>query len=104
MPKIVLNVKALKWGNSYGFRIAKDDFERAGLRLGQELEVQIGAEPGKVDLSHLPVFRSKDRFRGWSHDDVRYLGQLEKLHRSGSLTKEQLAAERKALEAKYVGR
>lgn len=104
MRKVVLKVKALKWGNSYGLRVAKADFERAGLHVGQEVEVDVGGEPGKADLSCLPVFHGRDRFPGWSHDDVLYLGRLEKLHRSGSMKKADLDRERKALEAKYVGR
>lgn len=104
MAKIVLNVKALKWGNSYGLRVGKQDFERAGLRVGQEIEVQIGGEPGKVDISHIRTFRGADRFPGWSHDDVLYLAGLEKLARSGNITQAELRREKKALESKYVGR
>lgn len=54
MPRIVLHVKALKWGNSYGLRVAKADFERAGLHVGQEVEVDILGKPGKIDVSKFP--------------------------------------------------
>jgi antitoxin component of MazEF toxin-antitoxin module len=46
--------KVLRWGNSYGIRISKQDAEREGLREGQEVVVVIKARPGqKVDLSGL---------------------------------------------------
>ncbi|MES2154375.1 MAG: hypothetical protein V4510_04495 [bacterium] len=57
MRKIVLQAKALKWGNSYGFRITKADFERAGLHIGQEVQVDVVGRPGKFDLSQVPSFR-----------------------------------------------
>ena len=104
MPRIVLKVKALRWGNSYGLRVTKADFERAGLQVGQELDVHVGGKPAKVDLSHLRVFTGPDRFPGWSHDDVLYLASLEKLARSGNISQAEFRREKKALESKYVGR
>jgi hypothetical protein len=104
MRRIVLNAKALKWGNSYGFRITKADFERAGLRVGEEVILTIGGDPGKVDLSHLRTFSGRDRFPGWSHDDVLYLAQLEKLRRSGNISEAEFQREKRALEAKHVDR
>ncbi|HEV8360312.1 MAG TPA: hypothetical protein VGR28_07660 [Candidatus Thermoplasmatota archaeon] len=49
--------KILRWGNSYGIRISKGDLERRGLREGEEVVIEIKAQPGKnVDLSHLRGF------------------------------------------------
>ncbi|MBI4392219.1 MAG: hypothetical protein HY556_00275 [Euryarchaeota archaeon] len=49
--------KVLKWGNSYGLRITKEEARKAGLREGQEVVVEIKVRPtGKVDLSHIRAF------------------------------------------------
>lgn len=49
--------KVLRWGNSYGIRISKEDAEREGLREGQEVVLEIKAKPRKeIDISHLPSF------------------------------------------------
>lgn len=55
MPGPVIKAKLLKWGNSYGLRIAKADAERLGLQVGDEMEFSM-ARPGKVDVSQIPVF------------------------------------------------
>lgn len=52
-----MNAKVLKWGNSYGLRISKEEAERAGLHVGQEVVVDIRAKPGqRIDVSFLPSF------------------------------------------------
>lgn len=49
--------KVLRWGNSYGIRLSKEDAEREGLREGQEIVIEIKArEGGKIDLLDLPSF------------------------------------------------
>lgn len=49
--------KVLKWGNSYGIRLSKDDVEREGLKPGDEVVVEVRVKPGEtVDLSDLPGF------------------------------------------------
>ena len=103
MARIVLEGKLLKWDNSYGVRISKGDVERARLQVGAPMTVTPG-EPGRIDISHIRVLRGKDRFPGWSHDDVLYLGMLEKLLRSGNISKAEFARDKKTLEEKYVGR
>ncbi len=85
MVKIMFKAKALKWGNSYGFRVTKGDFERARIQVGQEVDLQVGGEAGKVDLSHIPTFRSGDRFAGRDHDEILYEARLEKMLRYGSI-------------------
>lgn len=53
--RITMIAKVLRWGNSYGIRLAKEDVEKAGLHEGQEVVVDIRVPPGQtVDLSHLP--------------------------------------------------
>lgn len=49
--------KVLRWGNSYGIRISKEDADREGLREGQEVVVEIKAKPGeRIDVSFLEAF------------------------------------------------
>ncbi len=48
--------KVLKWGNSYGIRVSKADFERAGLHAGDMVNLDLAGRPTKVDLSGLPAF------------------------------------------------
>jgi hypothetical protein len=102
MARIVLKAKALKWGNSYGFRIAKADFEKAGLTVGQEVEVQVGGEPGKVDISHIRTF-SMGGFAGKYHDDILYLGTLEKLVRTGQVSAEEFEREKAKIRRRTHG-
>lgn len=84
MAKIVLKAKALKWGNSYGLRVAKADFERAKLHVGEEVDVEIGGRAGRIDISHIRTFNLGGL--GKHHDDVNYLQVLEKLKRTGQLS------------------
>jgi hypothetical protein len=55
MPGPVIKAKLLKWGNSYGLRIAKADVERLGLQVGDELDFSLAGRH-KVDISHIPSF------------------------------------------------
>lgn len=49
--------KVLKWGNSYGIRLSKEEAERAGLKPGDEVVVEVKAREGqRIDLSDLPGF------------------------------------------------
>jgi antitoxin component of MazEF toxin-antitoxin module len=49
--------KVLRWGNSYGIRISKEEALRAGLREGQEVVVDIQAKPGdRIDLTGLTTY------------------------------------------------
>ncbi len=108
MPRIVLKTKILKWGNSYGFRVAKADFERAGLQVGQELEVDVLGRPGKVDVSHIATFHSGDPNGSRDHDEILYEAQLEKMLKRRSISKaefdREFAASRARREARNVGR
>ena len=56
MPGIKLTGKVLKWGNSYGIRVSKADFERAGLHAGDVVHLDLAPRSKKVDLSDLPAF------------------------------------------------
>lgn len=48
--------KILKWGNSYGIRVSKADFESAGLHPGDVVYLDLAGRSKKVDLSGLPAF------------------------------------------------
>jgi hypothetical protein len=99
----IVTGKLLKWGNSYGIRISKGDVERQGLMVGQEFDV-VPHAPQKVDLSHIRTFKGPAKFPGWSHDDVLYLDQLERMAARKSITKSEFAREKRALESKYARR
>jgi antitoxin component of MazEF toxin-antitoxin module len=64
--------KVLKWGNSYGIRLSKEDVEELGLREGQEVVVEVKTHPEeRVDLSHLETFEmGGDLSR--EHDEVEW--------------------------------
>lgn len=62
--------KVLRWGNSYGIRISKEEARRAGLREGQEVVVEIKAKPGdRIDLSKVRTFRGPGNLSA-THDEV----------------------------------
>lgn len=64
--------KVLKWGNSYGLRLSKDEVEEMGLQEGQEVVVEIKSKPGeKVDLSHLRTFNLGGSLAR-DHDEVEW--------------------------------
>ena len=72
----ILNVKALRWGNSYALRITKRDFERLGLHEGQTVGVELVPEGRRIDVGHFtfsdPGFDSMDHDRelyGWRSDE-----------------------------------
>lgn len=49
--------KILRWGNSFGIRLSKQEAQREGLAPGQEVDVEIRPRPvRKIDLSHLRKF------------------------------------------------
>jgi len=71
MRRFTMTGKLLRWGNSYGIRIAKADAERAGLHVGDEFEFGV-APTGGVDISSLPSF---DWGGGGAKDHDAILGQ-----------------------------
>ena len=68
MPRVMLRAKLLKWGNSYGVRISKSDVDRLGVRVGDELDVEVLPKRTRVDLSFLRTFR--DGGAGADHDRI----------------------------------
>lgn len=96
MAKVVLKAKALKWGNSYGFRVTKADFVRANLQVGQEFDLQVGGGAGQVDVSHIPTFALGGGLARLEREESRYRRGLDKLVSGGSLTKAKADAEIKA--------
>lgn len=64
--------KVLKWGNSYGIRLSKEDVEEMGLREGQEVLVEVKTDPDeRVDLSDLQTF-SMGGDLSQTHDEVEW--------------------------------
>lgn len=68
--EVVLRVRILKWGNSYGFRIRKAELKRLGLIPGSEAVVRLERRRGPVDLSGLPVFKGGMPDDSLRHDEL----------------------------------
>ncbi len=58
MADVVVEGKILRWGNSFGIRIRKDDLEARDLHPGQEVLVRIEPATTRIDLADLPTFHS----------------------------------------------
>lgn len=67
----LLNVKALRWGNSYALRITKRDFERLGLHEGQTVSVDLVPEDKRIDVRHF-TFHSGHTDTSVRHDEALY--------------------------------
>lgn len=70
MSEVTIEGKLLRWGNSYGIRIKKDDVEASDLHPGEEVVVRIEHGGGRLDLSELPTFSSGHADTGDRHDAV----------------------------------
>lgn len=83
MANNIVRGRVLKWGNGAGIRISREDLRAAGLRIGQEADVQILSPDRSVDLSRLPVVRSPSGPTDVSrrHDDYIAKALDEKLTR-----------------------
>lgn len=77
MPGPVIKAKLLKWGNSYGLRIAKADVERLELHPGEEVEVTVGGRLDKVDISHIRMFH-------WGGGGARHHDQIRRRARKAA--------------------
>ncbi|MFQ6129061.1 MAG: hypothetical protein ACE5QW_09190 [Thermoplasmata archaeon] len=71
--EVIIKVRVLRWGNSYGFRIQKADLKRLGLLPGSEALVRLERRSGPVDLSGLPTFKGGMPDDSLRHDEL--LGQ-----------------------------
>ena len=65
--------KVRRWGNGLALRVRKKDLEKAGVRVGDEVDVELRPTSlaRGLDLDHLPRFRDKDSRASVRHD--RYL-------------------------------
>lgn len=70
MADVIVEGKLLRWGNSYGIRIRKDDVEASDLRPGEEVVVRIEDQGGPLELSGLPTFSSGHPDTADRHDAV----------------------------------
>jgi hypothetical protein len=77
----VIKAKLLRWGNSYGLRIAKADVERLGLRVGDEVDWALAQRTDRIDVSHIPTFKL-GRDTGKRHDEILNKMRWEKIKRS----------------------
>jgi len=49
---IELKAKPMKWGNSVGLRISKEDVKKAKIKLGKEIKIMID-ENRRVDMNKI---------------------------------------------------
>jgi hypothetical protein len=68
MAKVMLRAKLLRWGNSYGVRISKADVDQLGMHPGDDIDIEVLAKRGKVDLSFLRTLH--DGGAGADHDRI----------------------------------
>ena len=99
MANLTVKAKVLRWGNSYGLRIRKEDLQRLGLWEGAETEVEIHGKPAKVDLSGFKTYRTGEPTLTRDHDKWAAIGAAmrmdDKLAGSGAKPKKP-AVRRKA--------
>lgn len=70
MDDVVIEGKILRWGNSYGIRVKKDELEAGELHPGEEVVVRIERRGGRLDLAGLPTFASGRTDTSARHDDL----------------------------------
>lgn len=57
MSMVSLRAKLLKWGNSFGLRLSRQDVERLRLRAGKDVEVKVEVSPETIHPSRVRSFR-----------------------------------------------
>ncbi len=77
MDDVVIEAKVLRWGNSYGIRIKKNDLEASDLHPGEEVVVRIERRDGRIDLSDLPTFAGGRDDVSERHDEYLARGLME---------------------------
>ncbi len=84
MPEVRISGRILRWGDSYGVRIRKQDLDRAGIQVGENVELRLGTpEENRVDLSGFPLIEDPDPDVSKEHD--KHLGEA-RLKRQGCRT------------------
>lgn len=68
--EVVVRGRILKWGNSYGIRLRRAEFKRAGLSPGSEAVVRLVKKSERVDLSGLPTFKGGQLDDALRHDEL----------------------------------
>lgn len=66
----VVTGKILRWGNSYGLRLTKNDVEAAHLEPGQDVLVVLKPETPDLEASNVPTFHSGRRDMARRHDEL----------------------------------
>lgn len=56
MPPARLHKRILRWGNSYGVRLTKDDLERLHLREDDPVDIELEPCRPDIDWDNLPDF------------------------------------------------
>ena len=69
MSLVSIKAKLLKWGNSYGLRVARQDVERLRLKPGREVEVKVEVSNQSVPVSRVRSFHLGGRAAD-EHDAV----------------------------------
>lgn len=56
MSSVEVKAKVLEWGNSYGFRLSRQDFERLHLKLNTEVPIQVPVESKTIRVDQMRSF------------------------------------------------
>lgn len=56
MSVVEVKAKVLEWGNSYGFRLSRQDFERLHLKLNTEVPIQVPVETKTIRVDEMRSF------------------------------------------------
>ncbi len=78
---VVVRGRILRWGNSYGIRLRREDLEKAGLSPGSEAVVRVARPSERVDLSSLPTFRGGRDDDSLRHDEILARARVDSLRK-----------------------
>lgn len=56
MSAVEIKAKVLEWGNSYGFRLSRQDFERLHLKVNTEVPIQVPIETKTIGVDEMRTF------------------------------------------------
>lgn len=81
MSLVTIRGRLLRWGNSYGLRIARQDVDRLRLRPGSEVEIKVNVGPeGTMRPMEAPSFDLGGRAAD-EHDRLFAEGTMSDLRR-----------------------
>ncbi len=76
----IIEGKVLRWGNSYGIRIAKKELQAAGLKPGMKIRLRLEGPAGEIDVDSLFAFFSDEPDVSERHDEILGEARWRELH------------------------